>query len=309
MRPSLLLRATLLALPALLLPVAALACACGCGVFDVGTASMFPARSGGTVFIEADYVDQNRNWHGSSRAPAADNEDREVRTWFASVGATYSFNADWSLSVRVPYWQRHFATTDEASGDPVSFDHGALGDVRVTGTWTGWSADRSTGLVFGLKLPTGDHTYTGFDRDTAIGTGTTDTLLGLWHQGNLSSAHRLNWFAQSLWEHALGQRAGYEPGDELDLALGAYREGDTGNSGFRLSPLLQLVYTWHAHDRGVESMPEDTGYQRLLLTPGLELRHGAWRAYADVSLPLWQDVRGNQLVAPALYKLIVSRAF
>jgi hypothetical protein len=307
--PEWILRGALLAPLPLATPLAAQACACGCGVFDVGTASQFPARSGGTVFLEEDFVDQNRNWSGSSRAPAADNEDRQVRTWFTTVGATYSFSADWSINLRVPYWQRHFATTDEDTGQPVSFDHGALGDVRVTGTWSGWSADRSTGVVFGLKLPTGDYRYANFDRDTGIGTGTTDTLLGLWHQGNLSVTHRLNWFAQGLWERALGARAGYRPGDELDVAVGGYHEGTAGASGLQFTPLLQLVYTWRAHDSGAEAMPEDTGYRRLLVTPGLELRRGAWRAYADVSLPLWQDVRGNQLMAPALYKFIVSRAF
>ena len=302
-------RGLALALSACLFPVATFACACGCGVFDVGTASMFPARSGGSVFLEEDFVDQDRNWSGHARAPAAGNEDRQVRTWFSTIGLSYSFNADWSINVRVPYWQRHFATHDEESGEPVSFDHGALGDVRVTGTGTGASADRSTGVVFGLKLPTGDYTYAGFDRDTAIGTGTTDTLLGLWHQGNLSVGHRLNWFAQGLWERALAARAGYRPGDELDVAAGLYHEGAASQGGTKLSPLLQLVYTWRAHDSGVEAMPGDTGYQRLLVAPGLELWHGPWRAYADVSLPVWQDVRGNQLVAPALYKLIVSRAF
>ena len=104
-------RALVLALPACPFPAAAFACACGCGVFDVGTASMFPARSGGSVFLEADFVDQDRNWSGSSRAPATDNEDREVRTWFTTVGAAWSFNADWSLNLRVPYWRRRFATT------------------------------------------------------------------------------------------------------------------------------------------------------------------------------------------------------
>jgi len=298
-----------LALPTVLSPAAALACACGCGVFDVGTASMFPARSGGTVFLEEDFVDQNRNWSGSSRAPAADNFDKQVRSFFTTLGGTYSFNADWSISVRLPYWQRRFTTTDEATGERVTFNHGALGDARVTGTYTGFSADRSTGLVFGLKLPTGDYTYANFDRDTAIGTGTTDTLLGAWHQGNLSATHGLNWFVQGLWERALASRAGYRPGDELDTAVGIYHEGQGAANGLKLSPLLQLAYTWRAHDSGIESEPGNTGYTRILIAPGLELRHGQWRAYADVAIPVQQHVSGNQLVAPALYKLILSRAF
>lgn len=34
-----------------LMPGAAWACACGCGVFDVATSSMFPEGSGGTAFV------------------------------------------------------------------------------------------------------------------------------------------------------------------------------------------------------------------------------------------------------------------
>ena len=299
----------LFALPALTLPAAALACACGCGVFDVSTASMFPGRSGGMVFIEEDYADQNRNWSGSSRAPASANEDREVRTHFTTVGGNYSFNSRWSLSLKLPYWQRHFATTDQDTGAAVSFDHAALGDVRITATYAGLSADLSTGLVFGLKLPSGDYSYANFDRDTAIGTGTTDTLFGLWHQGVLSVSHQFNWFAQGLWEHALGARNGFKPGDEFNVAVGAYYEGQGFANGLRLVPMLQLVVTQRARDSGVESMPADTGYTRTLIAPGLEMRHGSWKAYADVAIPLQQHVNGNQLTAPALYKLILSRSF
>ncbi len=41
----------------------------------------------------------------------------------------------------------------------------------------------SSGLSLGVKLPTGDWTYPNFDRDTSIGTGTTDLLLGGYHLG------------------------------------------------------------------------------------------------------------------------------
>ena len=36
----------------------------------------------------------------------------------------------------------------------------------------------STGLIFGVKLPTGDWKFAGFDRDTEIGSGSTDVLVG-----------------------------------------------------------------------------------------------------------------------------------
>ena len=41
--------------------------------------------------------------------------------------------------------------------------------------YTGFSKDMSKGLIFGVKLPTGDYTAANFDRDTQIGTGSTDS--------------------------------------------------------------------------------------------------------------------------------------
>ena len=38
----------------LVAPSVGWACACGCGVFDVGTSSMFPEGPGGMAFVEYD---------------------------------------------------------------------------------------------------------------------------------------------------------------------------------------------------------------------------------------------------------------
>src|SRR5204862_5402183 len=46
----------------LLAPSLAHACACGCGVFGVGTLPLLPSGTGGTAFFEYDFMDQNRNW-------------------------------------------------------------------------------------------------------------------------------------------------------------------------------------------------------------------------------------------------------
>ena len=51
-----------------LCPSLANACACGCGLFDVGTSAMYANNAGGVVFLEYDFMDQGRNWSGR-RAP------------------------------------------------------------------------------------------------------------------------------------------------------------------------------------------------------------------------------------------------
>ena len=61
------------------------ACACGCGVFDVATSSMFPNGQGGMAWLQYDYQDQNRNWSGTPEALAANNDDKEIETHFVDA--------------------------------------------------------------------------------------------------------------------------------------------------------------------------------------------------------------------------------
>ncbi|MGH8373072.1 MAG: hypothetical protein ACRETO_10085 [Gammaproteobacteria bacterium] len=286
----------------------AFACACGCGVFSVGTSSLFPNGSGGTAFLEYDYMNQDRNWDGSSSAPLAQNDDKNIRTDFYTVGARYMFNRDWGLSVEVPYWDRLFITTLD-SGGTGGFHHAALGDIRLLGMYTGFSADLSSGLLFGLKLPTGDYTYPNFDRDTSIGTGSTDAIVGAYHEAALDAAHTWNWFVQGQWQQALVTRGGYRPGNELDAAGGIYYNGWEIGSKSQLSPVMQMIVSSRASDSGAEASPDNSGYNRLLIAPGLEFDSGAFRLYADIELPVYQHVTGNQLVATRQYKLVLSYKF
>lgn len=145
-----------------LAPGTAWACACGCGVFDVGTSSMFPSGSGGTVYLGYDYQDQTINWSGNSRAPAANNGDKDLRTNFFTAGGQYMFNRSWGIQVEVPYWDRKFTTDTNFGSSPpnlVTSQWSDLGDIRIEGIYTGFSEDLSTGLTYGVKLPTGSFQY------------------------------------------------------------------------------------------------------------------------------------------------------
>ncbi len=304
-RPTTLFAAVLIAI--LAGPSASWACACGCGVFDVATSSLFPACEGGTAFAEFSYMDQNRNWSGTSRAPAADNSDKRIATDFFTFGGHYMFNRKWGVMAEVPVWRRTF-TTDEGGG-AETFDHTALGDIRLMGVYSGFSADMSTGVLFGLKLPTGDYTYAGFDRDVAIGTGTTDLILGAYHLGAITRDAAWTYFAQASWQHAFARRAGYRPGDDVNGAVGIYYEPGSVGDRFSVTPLLQLIGSHRLRDSGPQADPDSTGYSRLLIAPGVELKAASWKLYGDVELPVYQQVNGDQLVAPALFKLILSRSF
>src|SRR5208283_775502 len=90
-------------LAGMLAPGVVHACACGCGVFDVATSSMLPNSTGGMAWLQYDYQDQNRNWNGTSEAPAINNGDKEIETHFITAGLQYMFNNSWGLKVEVPY--------------------------------------------------------------------------------------------------------------------------------------------------------------------------------------------------------------
>ena len=287
-------------------PAAAFACACGCAIFDVGTSSLLPSGPGGTAFFEYDFLDQNTDWRGTSRAPASADNDKEIRTDFFLAGGQYMFNDSWGAMVEVPFADR-LLRTDVGNGMIGAFRHLALGDVRLMGVYSGFLPDMSTGVLFGVKLPTGDHTYPNFDPDTQIGQGSTDVLLGGYHTGALTPGQSLGYFAQVLWQHEVLLQYGYRPGAELNAAFGvSYNDATLGD--VHVAPVLQLLLSRRERDGDLNGDPVNTGYTRLIAAPGVEFDREAWKFYADVEVPFYQDMNGRQLVAPAAFKVILSRS-
>src|ERR1017187_4738786 len=276
------------------------ACACGCGVFDVGTSSMFPTHPGGMVWTEYDYQNQNRNWAGSSPSSADNNGDKTILTNFFQVGAQYMFNRKWGIMGELPYWNRFFKTSDD-NGNVDGFTHNAVGDIRLRGIYSGFSGDMSTGLTFGIKLPTGDYTYPNFDPDTEIGTGSTDLLLGVYHFGEIPRSN-WNWFANADGDLPVLHSSGYVPGSEIDAALGLYY--DAWKIGkIKVAPLGQIIGSHRWSDSGALSDAPNSGSSRVFLAPGVEFDTARVRVYADVGFPVYQYITGNQLVASELFKL------
>ena len=285
------------------------ACACGCGVFDVGTSSMFPSGQGGMAFLQYDYQDQNHNWSGTSQAPAANNDDKEIRTDVVTAGLQYMFNRSWGVQAEVPYAFRYFKTKDDA-GDIVSRNWSQLGDIRIRGIYTGFMADLSAGVTFGVKLPTGSHTFDPHvvDRDTQIGTGSTDILLGGFYRDNLDRNQKWDWFAQLQLDIPVLIQDQYRPGVELDAAAGIDYKGFSFGR-VRISPLAQVIFSERTGDSGAAAAPSNSGYQRILLSPGFECHIHPVIFYVDAEFPVYQNFTGYQLAAPVLFKASLSFMF
>jgi hypothetical protein len=297
-------------LAGVLAPCLAHACACGCGFFDVGGSSMLPSGEGGMAWTQFDYVNQNQNFAGTSRSSPDNNDDKRLQSEFTSVGVQYMFNSDWGIMGQLPYTFRYFKGTDEDTGNIEAHAWSGLGDIRINAIYTGFSDDLSTGLTLGVKLPTGRYDVDAnlVDRDTQIGTGSTDALFGLFHRGKLGRHTRLEWFAQGQMQVPFLTQAHYRPGLEFNMATGIDYTGYSIGSA-RIVPLAQVLFSEHTSDYGANADSDNTGYQRVYLSPGLEVHIHPVRFYADVEFPIYQNYTGNQLAAPALFKFSVSYMF
>lgn len=294
-------RFTLIIAGALCLQPRAHGCACGCNVFTVGARWTMPTGSGFSAYVQYNYMNQSRNWGGWSSASPDANPDLEIRTHFYTLGVQFMLDREWGVMGEVPVWNRYFRTTDD-DGNIASATHTSFGDIRLMGMYTGLSEDMSTGIQLGLKLPTGSFHESLLDRDTQIGTGTTDLLLGGYRMGQ---ERNWGWYAQVMWQHAFNTRDGYRPGDSFDANIGFHYDGLLG--WLPVVPVVQVAGSFRGVDSGEEAEPENTGYDRLYIAPGAQIiLPGRVNLYADVRIPLFTHVRGTQLVAPALVNLTLG---
>ncbi len=321
-------------LTAAMLPGAALACACGCGVFDVGAgvlSAMPNSESGLSVWFRYNTMDQNQNWIHGSAGPAADNGDKDIETSFFFAGAEYMINPDWTVMAELPFYDRALTTTDNGTvfGPPGSIYTAHLtdlGDMQLLGMYTGFAPDLSSGLGFGVKLPTGNYTGpTGplggaeFDRDSLPGTGSTDLMLEGYHSGSVDFSPAISWFVQGKYQFAVATHNSYRPGNELDAAVGATYDFGAMGPFSDVMPLLQFVNSWRTHDQGLNADPLNSGYERVLIAPGFEVQFQKFRLFADVELPIYQytnaaasvaiEGTSGQLVASALYGIQLAYDF
>ena len=324
---------TIAALPfalILLLPVQAQACAtCGCTLSKDWIGPQEGSVSGWSVGLSYDFINQNRYRAGShaidfngaeARLNPTGTEASEVELQTAT--RTYTVQVDyvqddWGLSLQAPLVDRYHTTFQEGTPDSYNFNtFRTLGDVRMSGKYTGWSADGSSGVTLGFKLPTGSTNESfggpaGGTVDPALqpGTGSTDVLLGAFVSGMQS---KIGWFAQGTWQHAISIKNGYRPGDSVTATAGL-RYGDMTQA---VVPLLQFNYTHRDIDTGegvnvsnVDGSPV-TGGDLLYVAPGVSARLGeGFSAYAYVQVPIYQFVKGVQLTPAYILSLGVRKTF
>ncbi len=84
----------------------------------------------------------------------------------------------------------------------------------------------------------------------------------------------------------------------------------------KVAPLLQFIFSHRERDGGLACDPVDTGYDRVFISPGVDLtkviddaNNRTFKLYGDIEIPIYQRVNGNQLVAPYLSKITLAYTF
>ena len=91
----------------------------------------------------------------------------------------------------------------------------------------------------------------------------------------------------------------------------------------KITPLAQVIVSHRDHDTGTGSDPYNSGFDRVMLSPGVEFtkvvdeaNNRVVKLYADVEVPIYYRANAannagteGQLVAPYLIKVVASYNF
>jgi len=311
-------------LGALLAPLAANA-SCGsafCMVDTQWSMQGVDASAGTRLDLRYEYIKQDQPQNGRNHIGVGEipRDHDEVSTLNRNYVGTldHSFDANWGVNVAVPVVNRdhhHIMNNGDGTQTPEQWNFTELGDVRVLGRYQFTPTESAEhtlaqwGLTFGAKLPTGSHTVTNAEGETAErtlqpGTGTTDALFGAFVRRALPLKD-MSWFAQALVQFALNRRDDYKPGKRLSIDTGLRYE-----SSERLALLLQANVLFRGRDSGEQAEPEDSGGKSVWLSPGMSFAVTKnVQAYGFVQLPLYQYVNGVQLVAERSFVFGLSTRF
>jgi len=287
-----------------LLPSIAAACSsCGCTLSSDWETQGISTIPGLRLDLRYDHIDQNQLRQGTGTAGSftfPNNGEIELGTLnrYYTISLDYSPSLAWGLNVVVPYIDRPHETITPDNTAISSSHTRSLGDVRVIGRYQGLFPGMDTGIMFGLKLPSGsinDNFNSGpdagdqLDRSLQSGTGSTDLILGVYRFGEFNL--NWGWFSQALFQQALNTKEKYRLGKSLNVNFGVRY-----NLSRMVIPLLQINAQVRGRDSGAEDFSEDTGGKLIYLSPGVTINMaGSWKLYSFVQVPLYQQVNELQL--------------
>lgn len=279
--------------------------ACGCTLNADWASQGFTTRAGWSVDLRHDYFTQDELRTGTGRFDASAVEypaEQEIQgrtvNRLTTLTVDYGVNADWGVSLQLPYVNRYHETVAEGDTDVSTSRSDSIGDARVLGRYQGFSAERNWGVQFGLKLPTGrtDVNFNGgpqadapLDRGLQPGTGSTDLLLGVYRFGPINQ--HFDYFGQALLQIPVAAKDEFKPGMGANVSAGVRYV-----SGGIVVPQLQLNARIERRESGDNADVANSGATLVYLSPGATINlSDQFKLYGFVQVPVYQRVNGLQI--------------
>lgn len=277
---------------------------CGCTLNSDWSSQGISSGEGTRFDIRFDYFKQSDYRHGTSSVsrsniPVGTEVQDTTINRNLTLGLDHSFNQDWAINLLLPIFNRSHGTYGEDGDYPdpaalITSSSKGIGDLRVTGRYQGLSADRSSGITFGLKLPTGETNDTlndgsPLDRGLQLGTGTTDLLLGGYYFGSIN--RDWDYFAQATIQIALNKHNDFRPGNGLNATAGVRYMGFES-----FIPQLQFNTRIEKRESGAEADVDNSGATLIYISPGVTVPiNKTVQAFGFIQVPIYQHVNGYQI--------------
>jgi hypothetical protein len=282
---------------------------CGCTLNSDWTSQGISSGEGTRIDIRFDYFKQSDYRSGTSSvsreevaAAGSEVQDTTINRNL-TLGLDHSFNKDWAVNIQLPIFSRSHGTFGAAYPNLDEYDTSSskgIGDIRVTGRYQGLSADHSSGITFGLKLPTGETTDTfnsglALDRGLELGTGTTDLLLGGYQFGSIN--RDWDYFLQATLQIALNSHDDFRPGNGLNATAGVRYMGFES-----FIPQLQFNTRIEKRESGINADVTNSGATLLYISPGVTVPiNKTVQAFGFLQVPVYQRVNGYQIEPNVLF--------
>jgi len=211
-------------------------------------------------------------------ARAGDSSETET-----ALNFTYGITGDWAAGIELPY----------VDSDNGSVSNGGRGDIKLFTKYRFWrndtlGAQESAAVLLQVKLDTADNGI-----NTALGTGTTDTILGLTY-----GYEGRKWYRWASIRYRLNGTSdtGLQRGEKVLFDLvGGVRFKPTGYLEADTVWLLELngEYGDRADINGASVA--NSGGTEVFLSPGIFWTKRNFAIKAGVQIPIFSNLNGAQI--------------
>lgn len=299
-------------------------CAC-CAGAATGSSGSFNSNNNGKLtlqkkqFVIEDYTEYrniNLKAHSIQNHEKHEEEETPLKSIFVnSLGARYGITNKLTVSALIPYVFLH-----TNSGD----DNG-IGDLMIVGTFNAYSKnDLNLALQGGLELPTGIQKGSNFDNTTVVvGSGSFDPMIGLlfskrWEnnialQGNGTYKFTTNGFKGNYYGNISVQNVSisYRIKELQKKAEQPSKESqyEITEASYRWTIFGGYYGEWLDKIREDGIVDQDSGYYLGFLSLGANFNYGQWNFPLTLSIPIIQDMNGEQNDAGIRLRIGIVKSF